>query len=125
LPPSILRAAVAAVRAGDTVVLGPALDGGYTLIGLSRTHARVFADIPWSTPDVFPRTVERAGEIGVLVTQVPGWYDVDDQASLRILETELACGRLPPPLRGTAGALAPATRAFLERHLALLRKGAA
>src|SRR3989304_5126431 len=39
LPKAILCAAVAAVRAGDNVVLSPALDGGYTLIGLSRPHA--------------------------------------------------------------------------------------
>ena len=36
LPRSILRAAVDAVRSGDNVVLSPALDGGYTLIGLAE-----------------------------------------------------------------------------------------
>ena len=38
LPKSILRAAVDAVRQGDNVVLSPAFDGGYTLIGLSKPH---------------------------------------------------------------------------------------
>ena len=49
LPASILRAAVDATRRGGAVVLSPALDGGYTLIGVSKLHERLYADIPWST----------------------------------------------------------------------------
>lgn len=56
LPASILRAAVDAVRQGDNVVLSPAFDGGYTLIGLSKLHRRLFEDIPWSTSSVLRRT---------------------------------------------------------------------
>jgi uncharacterized protein len=118
LPLSILRAAVDAVRQGDNVVLSPAFDGGYTLIGLSRPHRRLFEDIPWSTSQVYRLTLDRAREIGLPVVNVPGWYDVDDAASLQMLETELSGGRLPfaaPP-----GAPAPATRHFLrERQSAL------
>ena len=88
LPASILRAAVAATRR-DGLVLSPALDGGYTLIGLSQMHERLFEDIPWSTSEVHRRTVERAREIGLGVTSVPGWYDVDDAASLRRLAPRL------------------------------------
>src|SRR5690242_16968995 len=67
LPLSILRDAVRAVRRGDAVVLGRALDGGYTLVGLAKPHARIFADIPWSTPQVYRLTLERASEIGLPV----------------------------------------------------------
>jgi hypothetical protein len=78
----------------------------------------LFEDIPWSTSQVYRLTLDRAREIGLPVVNVPGWYDVDDAASLQILETELSGGRLPfaaPP-----GALAPATRRFLrERQTAL------
>ena len=111
LPAAILRAAVEAVRRQDAVVLSPALDGGYTLIGLSATHDRLFVDIPWSTAQVHARTVARAGEIGLPVVSVPGWYDVDDASSLGLLLSELA-GR-PPAFapRGLHGAPAPATRA--------------
>ena len=111
LPAAILRAAVEATRRHDAVVLSPALDGGYTLIGLSRMHERLFADIPWSTSQVYPRTVARAAEIGLPVANVPGWYDVDDAASLALLISELD-GR-PPALAqaGLRGAHAPATRA--------------
>jgi hypothetical protein len=120
LPSSILRAAVDAVRRGDDVVLSPALDGGYTLIGLSRPHARVFEDIPWSTPDVYRLTVEWAAEIGVPVVTVPLWYDVDDRATLRLLEAELAGQNPSFAEAGLRGAPAPATRRFLEQRHALL-----
>jgi uncharacterized protein len=119
LPASILRAAVRALR-DDVVVLGPAIDGGYTLIGLSRPHARVFEDIPWSTPDVYRLTVERAAEIGVPVVTVPLWYDVDDRATLRLLEAELAGQRPSFAAADMMGAPAQATRRFLEqRHASL------
>jgi hypothetical protein len=109
LPLSILGAAIDAVVAGDNVVLSPALDGGYTLVGLSRPHPRLFEDIPWSTDAVYRLTLARAREIAVPVVELPGWYDVDDVASLRLLEEELQ-GRQPA---FAAGAEASATKAFL------------
>ncbi len=111
---AILRAAVDAVKCGDNVVLSPAHDGGYKLIGLSRPHARLFADIPWSTDRVHALTVERARELKLPVIGIPGWYDVDDAASLATLEDELA-GR-GEPFTGVPGAAAPATRRFLRER---------
>jgi uncharacterized protein len=111
LPAAILCAAVEATRRHDAVVLSPALDGGYTLIGLSRLHERLFADIPWSTAQVYERTIARAAEIGLPVVNVPGWYDVDDAATLALLLSEF--DGHPPALAqaGLRGAHAPATRA--------------
>lgn len=120
LPVAILRAAVDALKSGPNVVLSPAHDGGYTLIGLSAMYPRLFEDIPWSTPDVYRLTLERAREIALPVVSVPGWYDVDDAASLQMLTEEmsgnpLAFAKLP-------GSRAPATRKFLEsRDLASLQ----
>ena len=111
LPKEILREAVDAVRRGDNVTLSPALDGGYTLVGLSRPHARLFSDIPWSTSEVYRLTLDRAREIGLPAITVRSWYDVDDAASFRMLEEELF-GR--PSARGLPGADAVATRQFLR-----------
>lgn len=117
LPASILRAAVDAVMQGDNVVLSPAFDGGYTLIGLSKLHRRLFEDIPWSTSSVYQLTLERARDIGVPVRNLPGWYDVDDEASLKMLEDELAGRGLS--FTEIQGAEAPATRRLLRgRQLA-------
>ena len=118
LPGSILRAAVDAVRRdairhGDNVVLSPALDGGYTLIGLSTPHPEIFTGIPWSTADTYKMTLQRAAESALAVTNVPPWYDIDDLASLRVLQAELDGS---PPACATAetiGGGAPATRRFL------------
>jgi hypothetical protein len=114
LPKAILRQAVDAVRQGDNVTLSPAFDGGYTLVGVSKSHARLFADIPWSTDAVYGLTLERAREIGLPVINVPGWYDVDDEASLRMLEDEMRTGRPSFTDVETFGAEAPATRRFLQ-----------
>lgn len=119
LPPAILEAAVDAVLAGDRMVIVPAFDGGYTLIGLSRVHAHLFRDMTWSNETVFARTLERAREIGLEVVQLPMWYDIDDAASYAMLEAELA-GH-PPPFATPGAALqeAPATRRFVENRRAL------
>lgn len=113
LPRGILQNAVAAVLAGDNVVLSPAFDGGYTLIGLSRPHPEVFAGIPWSTADVHRATVERARAAMLSVIGVAPWYDVDDAASLDMLRAEL--DGTPPSFAAadTRGGDAPATRRFL------------
>src|ERR1700733_5317106 len=49
-------------RPGRRVVLGPALDGGYYLIGLNGSQPRLFEDITWSTSRVLAETIERANE---------------------------------------------------------------
>lgn len=114
LPPCLLMAAVAALRAdGDRVVLGPAIDGGYYLIGLKQAHADVFADIAWSTPAVLDQTLRSVERAGLPVVLLPPWYDVDDAATFALLEAELAGN--PPPFAelGLKGGDASATRAFL------------
>jgi len=113
LPPAILEAAVAAVLAGDRMVIAPAFDGGYTLIGLSRQHARLFQEIPWSTERVFELTMQRAREIDLPTTVLDMWYDIDDRRSYAMLEAELA-GQAPPFARpGLPLVNAPATRRFV------------
>jgi hypothetical protein len=117
LPSALLERAIAALRApGDRVVLGPAIDGGYYLIGLKRPHARIFADIAWSTPQVLSTTIARAGEIGLAVELLPAWYDVDDAQTLAMLLDELLRGTLPRDCRGQSSGPAATTRRFVERR---------
>lgn len=90
LPTSILVAAAQALSpSGDRLVLGPAEDGGYYLIGLKQAHRRLFEDIAWSTPQVLAQTEERGREIGLATITLPVWYDVDDIGSLRRLHRQL------------------------------------
>jgi hypothetical protein len=115
LPTDLLVAAVRGLQeAGDRVVLGPAADGGYYLIGLKHFHQRLFEAIDWSTERVYRQTIMRAGEIGLPVVSLAEWYDVDDEASLAVLARELLHGsNVQSPYRG--GYAAPNTSAFLAR----------
>ncbi len=116
LPAALLRDAVEALRRpGERAVFGPALDGGYTLVGLKRREPRLFADIPWSTPAVLVRSLERAEQLGLAVTMTAPWYDIDDAQSLAWLVAEL---RGQPVVGLTAtGSYAPHTRAVLADDL--------
>lgn len=113
LPRALFQAAVERLLAEDCVVLCPALDGGYTFIGLTRPHPELFADMPWSTADVHRLTVERARAIGLPVHELPMWYDVDDRDTLAVLRADLAGDPLPFATAGAARMPAPATRAWL------------
>jgi len=118
LPSSLLVDAVDALRApGDRVVLGPAIDGGYYLIGLKRPHTQLFEDISWSTEHVFRQTVERAASVGLAVVTLSPWYDVDDAASLGWLCNEVLASRPPTELM-TKGYTAPHTTAYLSHLIA-------
>ena len=111
LPPRFLTQAIEALRApGDCMVLGPASDGGYYLIGLKHPHQELFARIAWGTETVARATCERAREIGLAMTLLSEWYDVDDIETLRWLQEELA----GHSIRFRAGGAAPASRAFLK-----------
>ncbi|WP_305043759.1 TIGR04282 family arsenosugar biosynthesis glycosyltransferase [Geoalkalibacter sp.] len=74
-----------AALAGHETVLAPAIDGGYVLIGESRHHPDLFADIPWSTAEVLPLTRRRAHAAGIALHELAPWEDLDDLAALRRL----------------------------------------
>lgn len=117
LPPAYLKAAVSELaRPGDRVVLGPAEDGGYYLIGLKKIHRRLFERVDWSTSKVLAQTVARAQEIELPVTVLPSWFDVDNAAALRQLCYQLFLEK--PRRERTAVPVAyqaPRTRAYLKR----------
>jgi hypothetical protein len=90
LPASALREAVRELRrSGERVVIGPSEDGGYYLIGLKRAEPKLFERITWSTESVYAQTLDRVRETGVELVELPKWYDVDDAATLKVLEREL------------------------------------
>ena len=103
LPPRYLGQAFAALRNRTCdVVIGPAADGGYYLVGLSTLRPSLFAEIPWSTAGVLKSTLQIAEESHLRVRLLPQWYDVDEAADLRRV------------LHEAAGA--PRTRAWIAAH---------
>ncbi|HYS78490.1 MAG TPA: TIGR04282 family arsenosugar biosynthesis glycosyltransferase [Candidatus Dormibacteraeota bacterium] len=96
LPAAILRAAFATLCLGADVVLGPAEDGGYYLVGSSRPVAGIFRGIPWGTPGVLDATLAAAGRAAARVVLLSPWYDVDLPEDLDRLRSDLS-GSGPAP----------------------------
>lgn len=76
--------------ASRPVVLGPAHDGGYYLIGAAREPPPVFDSIAWSQPTVFAETVARLQDAGLDHGLLPAWYDVDTHDDLTRLQAEVS-----------------------------------
>ncbi|MBE9070489.1 TIGR04282 family arsenosugar biosynthesis glycosyltransferase [Leptolyngbya cf. ectocarpi LEGE 11479] len=68
------------------VVLGPAADGGYYLIGLSGAQAKLFETIPWGTGQVFERTVAIATSLNLSIATLEELRDVDRPEDLELLK---------------------------------------
>lgn len=68
------------------IVIGPAEDGGYYLIGAKEIHQRLFDGITWSSSEVLSQTIERAHNLNLHVHLLPTWYDVDDLPSYQRLK---------------------------------------
>ena len=116
LPELALQQAVDELRRdGDRVVLGPSHDGGYYLIGLKRAHPEPFQKITWSTESVYRETVQQIQEARLELVELPKWYDVDDAATLAVLEQELLAD-VRPPFASVNGYDAKASREFLRNR---------
>ena len=70
------------------VVLGPARDGGYYLLGMAGEVAPVFDDIAWSTSRVWTQTIEQLEHHGIAYHVLPQWYDIDHADDLERLKTQ-------------------------------------
>ncbi len=82
LSPTDLSAAVAALATHD-VVIQPATDGGYVLIGLARPQPLLFESIDWGGPEVLRQTRERIGTLGLRCAFLPALDDLDTPADLQ------------------------------------------
>ena len=85
-----LRDAERALAGGDDVVIGPAEDGGYVLVGLSRCDPELFRGIPWGGPEVLTETRRRIAGLSWRASELSVLCDVDRPEDLE---------RLPQGLR--------------------------
>jgi rSAM/selenodomain-associated transferase 1 len=79
-----LASATAALERAD-VTLGPALDGGYVLLGMRRYSAELFAGIHWGEETVLADTLARVDALGWSCELLQPLPDIDRPADLRLL----------------------------------------
>ena len=78
LPESILSDALSAL-AGSPTVIGPGMDGGYYLIGFTKSAFRreLFDNIGWGTRHVYEQTLSTFARLGITPRILPPWRDID------------------------------------------------
>ncbi len=86
-----LNEAIAALDNNNSqvnAVIIPAMDGGYTLLGLRKFHPSLFSDMPWSTAKVFAETIARLKILDWPVTVLPALHDIDEPEDLGYLPAD-------------------------------------
>jgi rSAM/selenodomain-associated transferase 1 len=76
LAPQHVEAAIAALERHD-IVIGPAEDGGYYLIGMRTALPELLTDMPWSTDQVLPETLARLARRGIAPVLLETLADCD------------------------------------------------
>jgi hypothetical protein len=102
---TVVAAAGAALSHGEAeVVIGPAADGGYYLLGVRRLVPELFRDVAWGTSTVLSETVARLEEARVPYRLLAPGFDVDTLDDVRRLAALVRAGSIILPR--TAGVLA-------------------
>ncbi len=115
LPLDHFKQALASLENHD-LVLGPALDGGYYLIGLKRMAPELFTVISWSTDQVLKLTQEKAASLGLKTTLIQPWRDVDTLADLQaLIEASVADAKKPKNDRVFSSRTAGVLQALAKR----------
>ena len=73
----------------NDVVIGPAEDGGYYLLGMKQLHSTLFENIRWSTPTVLAETIEICKSHNLTYTLLPTLHDVDEEKDLSHLNVKV------------------------------------
>jgi rSAM/selenodomain-associated transferase 1 len=93
LVPAYLRMAADALREGCDVVVIPAEDGGYVLIGTRAPQPGLFAAMNWSTDSVMAETRKRVTAGGLNCRELPALWDVDRPEDIERLRGDAAFER--------------------------------
>jgi len=83
-----LRGAARALHDGAEVVLIPAEDGGYVLIGVRMAHPQLFSGISWGSATVLAETRAHIIALRLALAELPPLWDVDTESDLARLERE-------------------------------------
>jgi len=90
LLPSEIEDAFHLLTAND-LVIGPAQDGGYYLLGLKKTYSELFKIEEWSTQHVFHQTMKKAKQLNLLCAELPIKRDLDTVQDLNYFQGKGIC----------------------------------
>jgi uncharacterized protein len=79
---TVIREALTVLEDAD-VVFGPALDGGYYLVGSARHLPEIFCEVPWSAADTLAVSLDRARSANLTVRLLAPRRDIDTDADWR------------------------------------------
>ncbi len=117
-----LQAAFSALEQHD-LVLGPATDGGYWLIGLRRPCPELFVGVEWGTERVLARTLVIAADLGLRVRQLEPLRDIDRPADLVTLALPPLTSVIVPVLNEAAALPATLTSIGSEAEVIVVDGG--
>src|SRR5262245_8520795 len=97
LPMTCVTEAMGLLAAGADLVLGPAADGGYYLIGLRANYPDLFEGISWGTGTVLAETLARAQGLALRTHLLAPTFDVDEAGDIDSLRAVLRNGDVDLP----------------------------
>jgi len=81
LSTDVINGAIDALDNSD-VVIGPAKDGGYFLLGMKNFYPKLFREIKYSTDTVFDETIKKINSLGLTFTRLNELQDIDTEEDL-------------------------------------------
>jgi rSAM/selenodomain-associated transferase 1 len=88
IPSALIQQAFSRLSESD-IVIAPAFDGGFVLIGMKTLPGNCFDGIGWSTPTTLLQALDAASTHGLSVSLLPPWYDIDTVDNLPALKALL------------------------------------
>lgn len=89
LTSDIINSAFTELETKD-IVIGPAKDGGYYLLGMNTTHPSLFKNKSWSTSLVMNETMREVSNLGLTFHVLPELTDIDEEGDLHTLPKNFA-----------------------------------
>lgn len=86
ITPEILDTSLDSLQTNEAVV-GPAMDGGYYLIGMDRVYPQLFYQMPWSTEEVLTITLQKLNKDNLSHYLLPVLSDIDTEEDWLKFET--------------------------------------
>ena len=100
LPAELVHEAFEHLLTPDQVVLGPATDGGFYLVGMNGLQPHLYEQIDWSAEKTLSQMLARAEQRHLTCALLPEWYDLDTPADLQHLQQQIAAGQAAPKYTG-------------------------